>query len=448
MSLILEQSILNSCLTVIGATEEVMAVLKKPDVFSSPDYQKIYAAICELSHKAIETDAIAVNNLLLEKHGNRIGFDKTGIDWLDVLLEITASSDSSTGSLTHYCFLLIQEAMRTSLQRTLAASLTELSRPGADVLEVIDHASKRFEQHHARLLELKAEPFSKALGRVAAEAEEAGKRGDAITGIRTGLNQLDEFLKGLHPATLTILAGRPGIGKTAQLCQMGYNIAYKQQIPTGIFSLEMSSDQLARRFLALDTHYKNAQVLSGMAGFQPLDMGKVYDAVSRIGEAPLYVRDDVYDLDGLRVEIKRMVRKFGVQAVFIDYLQLVEAQAPNRREMTGKVSRGLKLLSKDLKIPVVALAQLSREVDKREDKRPIKSDLKESGDLEQDADNIIFQYRDSYYASADEPVDEDELENIVAKNRNGTTHKQGESIKFWLDLPTNRVADSRPHSFL
>lgn len=450
MSLLLEQTILAQCLTVTGADEEVMAFLKKPDVFSVPDYQKVYAAICEVSRSGIEPDVISVNNLLLEKHGDHSDAAKSGDlsrNWLDVLLDLTSVVDRSTGSLAHHCFLLIEQAMTTAMQRVLTSAIHQLQLPGPDPLKVIESVSTQFERYQGRLLELKGEPFSKSLTRVAREAEEAARRGDAITGIRTGLAQLDHFIKGFHPATLTILAGRPAVGKTAQLCQMAYNIAYGQQIPTAIFSLEMSTDQLARRFLALDTHYKNAQVLSGMAEGQALDMARLFDAAGRIGDAPLFVRDDVYDLDTLKTEVKRLVRKHGIRVVFLDYLQLVEAKAINRREMTGKVSRGLKLLSKDLKIPIVALAQLSRDVDRRDDKRPIKSDLKESGDLEQDADNIIFQYRDSYYANTEDIVPENELENIIAKNRNGSTHRQGESIKFWLDLPTNRVADRNPNHF-
>ncbi|KAB7730122.1 AAA family ATPase [Rudanella paleaurantiibacter] len=450
MSLLLEKTILNQCLTVIGANEEVMAILKKPEIFSVPDYQRVYEAVCTLSRAGTEPDVIAVNNYLLQKYGNHSDMSKTGDlqrNWLDILLELTDFSDRVTGALSHHCFLLIEQAMCASMQRVFVSALTQLQLPGADPLKVMDQVGTQLETYQGRLLELKGEPFSKALERVSKEVEEAGIRGDAITGIRTGLHQLDAYLKGLHPATLTILAGRPAMGKTAQLCQMAYNIAYVQQIPTAIFSLEMSNDQLARRFLAMGTHYKNAEILSGLSADRPLDLQRVFAVADQIGQSPLYVRDDVYDLDSLKTEIKRHVRKHGVRVVFIDYLQLIEAKAPNRREMTGKVSRGLKLLSKDLKIPIVALAQLSRDVDKREDKRPVKSDLKESGDLEQDADNIIFQYRDSYYAEAGSFSRENELENIVAKNRNGSTHKQGESILFWLDLPTNRMADREPSAF-
>ncbi len=435
-----ELQLLSECLTNPGAARQVANVIHKADTFSTPHNRKTYQVMLNLVSNNLETDLISVHNDLQSAHGFLEG-DATG--WMEFLTGLLPESENFTGNIEKSCYYLINESARRVQMGLYSRALADLQVPGSDPLTLMSNVKKQMEAIEGRLSELNEAPFADALHEAVDMAEQAAKTQNPITGIPTGIYGLDMVLKGLHPATLTVMGARPGQGKTAELCQIAYNVAYNDNTPVAIFSLEMKQIQLARRFLSRDTGMKNAQVLSGLDSFnEPVSIMRLRDSAGRLSGAPLHVYDNVFSLDHICAKSTQLVLSHGVKAIFVDYLQLVETEDRDDRARVSRVSRKLKKLSNDLNVPVVALAQLSRDLEKRASKRPMPSDLRDSGTIEQDADNIVFLYCPSYYASHDDndyPIDPELLYNIVAKNRNGSTHNDEEGIQLRYDKATNKI---------
>lgn len=445
----IERHILSTCLVSADAVAEVISILKKPEIFTLSDYQKTYSAIMHLYGENVPIDVISLNNTLEDLNGLRPG---TGEDysnsWLDFLLELSSEQSMHTGSVIHHCYLLIQESLKLNLNKLMGSAMRELQIPGADPMAVMDKLNERIEHWNAQITELKEEPFARAIARVIEKADAASKSESFITGIPSGLRQLDEYTKGFQPANLIVIAGRPAMGKTAEILQILWNVSVIQGVPSAFFSLEMSNEQLAQRVLAMGTQYKNAQIASGRkSNGERIDIGRLQMTGQQVGDAPLFVYEHIYDLSQLKAKIRHIVRAEGVKVVAIDYLELIETEDKDTRIRVNRITRGLKLLSKELGITIILLAQLSRAVEQRATKRPQMSDLKESGNIEQDADIIIFLLRPAYYFSQDEngqPTDQHLIQNIIAKNRNGSTHSDQEAINLWCDLSTNTVLNQAP----
>ena len=306
-----------------------------------------------------------------------------------------------------------------------------------------------------------AKSFGMAAKEALKQAQRAMNSGRGLSGRTTGLATIDEKTAGLHDSDLVILAGRPGMGKTSLVTNIAFNTAYehlKRQrdggpdsggCPVAFFSLEMSADQLATRILSEQAEISSENLRSGdiggAAGFQRLS-----EASQRLADLPLYIDDTpALTIDGLLMRARRLKRKKDIGLVVVDYLQLLQGSArskDNRVNEISEISRGLKTLAKDLGVPVIALSQLSRAVEQREDKKPQLADLRESGSIEQDADMVWFIYREDYYVASREPkrpLETDEAkvheahaswaaemervfglaELIVAKQRHGSTGK-------------------------
>jgi replicative DNA helicase len=304
------------------------------------------------------------------------------------------------------------------------------------------------------------EPFGDILARAVEAAGKALERDTPLTGVTSGLAEIDKMMGGLQPSDLIVLAGRPGMGKTALATNMAFNAATaylrkngKEGAVVGFFSMEMSSDQLAVRILSEVAEIPSEKIRKG--DMKRADFPGVVEAANLIRQTPFFVDDTAgVSISTLRTRALRLKRQHNLGMLVVDYIQLMSAgttkKNENRVQEISEITRGLKILAKDLSIPVIALSQLSRQVENREDKRPQLSDLRESGSIEQDADVVMFVYREAYYLSKGEPPEGtpehqdwmaamDRVHNvaevIVAKQRHGPTgtrrlHFEGQYTKF------------------
>ena len=321
--------------------------------------------------------------------------------------------------------------------------------------------------------------FSSSLSTAVKRIESAYKRDGNMVGVPTGLTDLDKLLGGFHPSDLVIIAGRPGMGKTALATNLGYNAAksFKEEpnkndinkvvsgARVGFFSLEMSAEQLATRILAEKTGVSSEKLRRGEVSND--DFGKIVQASQEIEALPFYI-DDTPELTvpSLRARSRRLKRQNGLDLIIVDYLQLMRPTSSrrlnNRVQEVTEITMGLKALAKELNVPVVALSQLSRAVEQREDKRPQLSDLRESGSIEQDADVVMFVYREQYYLARQQPTEgtiehqewqeqmarvHNVAETIVAKQRHGPTGKISlyfnEFLTQFADLDTQHDASTQ-----
>lgn len=274
---------------------------------------------------------------------------------------------------------------------------------------------------------------------------------DELTGVPTDFYELDAMLNGLQKSDLIILAARPAMGKTAFALNIAQNVALKAKVPVAIFSLEMSKGQLMQRMLCSEAEIDSQRVKTG--NMQSKDWEKLATAMNAFAQAPIYIDDTSgCTLTDIRAKCRRLkMQEKDLGLILIDYLQLMESSGKeDRMQQISAISRGLKILAKELDVPVIALSQLSRAVESRTDKRPMLSDLRESGSIEQDADIVMFIYRDEYYRKTDEGEEEiaakaqskGESEIIIAKHRNGSVGTvkllfQGNITKFKNPIKTD-----------
>ncbi|MGL5719764.1 MAG: replicative DNA helicase [Alphaproteobacteria bacterium] len=313
--------------------------------------------------------------------------------------------------------------------------------------------------------------FSNALAEAVQTAQTAFKRDSHVVGVTTGFEDLDKQLGGFHPSDLVILAGRPSMGKTALATNIAFNAALAslrgkegEGARVAFFSLEMSSEQLAMRLLGQETGIPSDRIRRGAISQE--DFPKFVDVSRQLGHLPLYIDDTpALTIAGLRTRARRLQRQQGLGLIVIDYLQLLSStrtSSENRVQELSEITRGLKTLAKELEVPVLALSQLSRAVEQREDKRPQLSDLRESGSIEQDADVVLFVYREEYYESRKKPQEGTEkmeawqqqmaglhnrAEVVIAKQRHGPIgsiylHFEGKLTKFSNLISNDRV----PHA--
>ena len=274
---------------------------------------------------------------------------------------------------------------------------------------------------------------------------------DELTGVPTDFYELDAILNGLQKSDLIILAARPAMGKTAFALNIAQNVALKAKVPVAIFSLEMSKDQLMQRMLCSEAEIDSQRVKTG--NMQSKDWEKLATAMNSFAQAPIYIDDTSgCTLTDIRAKCRRLkMQEKDLGLILIDYLQLMESSGKeDRMQQISAISRGLKILAKELDVPVIALSQLSRAVESRTDKRPMLSDLRESGSIEQDADIVMFIYSDEYYRKAEDGEEEiavkaqskGESEIIIAKHRNGSVGTvkllfQGNITKFKNPIKTD-----------
>jgi replicative DNA helicase len=442
-----EQALLGAILVDNRALEAVSTLLKA-EHFYDPLHQRLYEAMTA----AFERGGMVVTPLTLHAAlKSDPGLQEVGGH---AYLAGLAQAAPALPNVRDLAKILADHALRRSLIRigediVNTAYEAPTDRPPKAQIEDAEKALYRVAET-SRFGEGPID-FSESLRRAVEKAEQAQLRGSKISGVTTGFTDIDSLLGGLQPSDLLIIAGRPGMGKTALAVNMAFNasreyaqdVAAGEELPRGapilFFSLEMAAQQLSARVLAERTEIEMWKIRSGR--FSESEWEKFVLTMQELASIPLYIDDTGgISIAQIAARSRRMKREKKIGAIFIDYLQLVEPsrRAENRVQEITEVTKGLKALAKELNVPVIALSQLSRGVDARDDKRPVLSDLRESGSIEQDADVVMFVFREEYYLKSREPepgstehakwLEKCErvyrrAEVLVEKHRHGATNK-------------------------
>ncbi|MBW1842235.1 MAG: replicative DNA helicase [Deltaproteobacteria bacterium] len=411
-----EESLISAVLIDNDTLLDVLEILS-PDDFYRTAHQKIFSGISDLFSRNEPSDLVTLTNILRER--NQLE-DIGGATYLARLVDTVPLAVNAQ----HYAKIIHDKASLRRLIEKVNLIARKCFEDRGDVDDVIDYAESAIfeisEQKHRQSFY----PISKIIDSNIKTIEEHEKNKSLVTGVPTGYSELDRLTSGLQKSDLIILAARPSMGKTALSLNIARNAAIEGNVPTAIFSLEMSKEQLSMRMLCSEARVDLSRL---RGGFMNQDNWiRITDAASRFFNAPIYI-DDSADISALsiRAKARRLKMEKDLGLIIIDYLQLMRGHArTERRDLEiSEISRSLKALAKELNIPVMALSQLNRKLEERSDKRPQLSDLRESGALEQDADVVAFIYRDEMYNKEENNPNKGKAEIILSKQRNGPTGK-------------------------
>ncbi len=414
-----EEAVIGSILIDPSVVNDVMEIVSSDD-FYFPKNRLVFWAIEKLFDEGEPIDVISVAEKLKEEGKlEEVGGELEIAKYADVV--------PTSAHAEHYAKIVRDKSILRSLINA-ASRIAETASEEGDVDEILDEAERlifeiaesRTTKTYTHIKEVMHTVFEE-LEAIQERAEEIDLSGGVlVTGIPTGFSELDKLTTGFHKSDLVIIAARPSVGKTAFALSIARNMAVKYSVPVGIFSLEMSAEQLAQRLLAMEARVDLHKLRTGM--FTSDEWDRLTVATEKVYKSPIVV-DDEPSLDPrtLRAKARRMKKEFGIDVIFVDYLQLMHLKKgrESRQQEISEISRSLKLLARELDVVVVALSQLSRAVEQREDKRPRLSDLRESGAIEQDADTVIFIYREEYYKKTERVHQPHEAEIIIGKQRNG-----------------------------
>ena len=413
-----EEAILGAILVSPVCMNKIVEHLR-PESFYKPAHRYVYEAMLQLYNNSDKIDIVSVSDVLninqkLELVGGR------------AFINDLSYKTITTTNVEYYAKIVQEKAIK----RSLINAGSEIISTGYDLnpieesLElaeklVYDIASQKASQALSPIKDLVYESYAKI--------EERYNNKDKLTGAPTAFYDLDAMMNGLQKSDLIILAARPAMGKTSFALNIAQNVALKANIPVAIFSLEMSKEQLVQRLLCSEAEVDTQRLKTG--NMQAKDWEKLAVAMDAFSQAPIYIDDTAgCTITDLRAKCRRLaMAEKNLGLIVIDYLQLIEGSGrEDRMQQISSISRGLKILAKELNVPILSLSQLSRAVEGRTDKRPMLSDLRESGSIEQDADIVMFIYRDEYYKNANEDeemaekaANKGEAEIIIAKHRNG-----------------------------
>ena len=414
-----EEAVLGSILLVSDSIISVMEFLT-PEDFYRVSHQLIFAAMIELNQNNIDIDAITVSEILRQKNQmENIGGEVTLIELLDKV--------PTAANVEYYTQIVLEKSTRRKLIKTSTNIVKTAYQEDEPIANVLDTAEKDILSVSEGRNKAGFIPISTVLRTAYESLEERAKNNGEVTGIATGYIGLDRMTSGLHADELIILAARPSVGKTAFVLNIAKNVAVNLNETVAIFSLEMGAESLVERIICSHASINAGHLKTGK--LTPEEYTQYFVATGALSEAPIFIDDT----PGIRVaEIRAKCRRLkqernNLGLIVIDYLQLIEGNGKeSRQQEVSEISRNLKKLAKELKVPVIALSQLSRGVEQRQDKRPIMSDIRESGSIEQDADIVAFLYRDDYYRQEPDEnghVPEVEpnstIEVIIEKNRSG-----------------------------
>ncbi len=409
-----EQAVLGAILLDKDALITVVDILAADDFYRS-NHQIIYKTMLELSESGEPIDLITITANLQNK---KILDEAGGVAYLTDL-----ANTVPTAANVEYYAKIVEEK---SILRRLIRAATEIASTGylgsENVQEVISDAEKRIlelsqKKHHDHFIPIK-NVLLETLDRIEFLHSNKGE----ITGIPSGFTDLDKMTSGFQRSDLIILAARPSVGKTAFALNVAQNVAARAKQTVAIFSLEMAASQLVQRMISAEGNIDAHKLRTGQ--MDENDWKKLTMAMTTLSEAPIYIDDTpgitVYDI---RAKARRLKAEEGLGLILIDYLQLIHGRgkSDNRQQEISEISRHLKGIARELEVPVIALSQLSRAVEQRQDKRPMLSDIRESGSIEQDADIVAFLYREDYYDRETEK--KDIIEIIIGKQRNGPVGK-------------------------
>lgn len=404
-----ERSLISSILLDREALIKAAEIIDADD-FYDPSNKIIYSACLELFEQASAVDIVTVKSFLNKNDQlTKVG----GTKYLSELVSILPL----TTNVEYYAKIIREDALRRKVISTssdLVGLVLDESRKIEDILNEIEK----------RIFAISQKSKSKAFVHIknvlmesTERLEQAATDPEKIRGISTGFNGLNNILTGLHGGDLIIIAARPSVGKSSLMLEIARTIAVDIKKKVALFSLEMGQDQIADRLVSLQ----------GRINLMDIRMGNppksYYDAINDLYEADIFIDDTPgLHISELRSKCRKLDLEYGVDAVFVDYLQLLRGSAKDNRALeVTEISQSLKNIARELKVPVIALAQLNRSVEARNDRRPQLSDLRESGSIEQDADIVMFIHREAMYNRDLEGADKEKAEIIIAKHRNGAT---------------------------
>ncbi len=398
-----EQAVIGSILVSNDIFDEISTIISSI-IFYDPMHQKIYEAIESLIYKGMLANPITLKNYFED--------EKDDLNVPEYLVKITKFSTSVRQAIEYskiiYDMFVRRELIKISEQTIDSAKLNELDTNGQNIIEnserlLFDLAEKG--SFNSSLIK-----FDEAMKQTIEMASAAYKNEEGIVGVPTGLRDLDDKLGGLHQSDLIIIAGRPSMGKTSLATNIAFNAAQKLQdsgkkSSIAFFSLEMSSEQLSTRIISEQARISSNDIRRGRISDEQFD--KFLETSKNISELPLYIDETpAISIAAMSNRARRIKRLFGLDMIVVDYIQLMRGTTYNkdgRVQEISQITQGLKAIAKELSVPVVALSQLSRQVEQRDDHKPQLADLRESGSIEQDADVVMFVYREGYYLQRKEP---------------------------------------------
>ncbi len=410
-----EQSVIGGILLDNQALNSVLEILDA-DAFYSEAHRKIFAAIVELYDKNEPSDLITLSNILKSKNQ----LDQTGgVSYLSSL----ADNVPSAANISHYSKIVKEKAILRRLIGTATEILNKSYNSAADIDTVLDEAEHAIFEISENKIRPAFSPFKDIIKESVKTIEKLYERKELVTGVPTGYEKIDDITSGLQKSDLIIIAGRPSMGKTALALNIAQYAALEANTPVAIFSLEMSKEQLALRMLSAEARVDSQRIRRGFLG--EADWPRLIAAAGRLSEAQIFI-DDSSAISALEMKAKarRLKSEVDLGLIILDYLQLMRSgsyRETSREQEISEISRSLKALAKELRVPVIALSQLNRKLEDRTNKRPQMADLRDSGAIEQDADLIAFIYRDEVYDKSEENPEKGMAEIIIGKQRNGPT---------------------------
>ncbi|XVV12758.1 replicative DNA helicase [Actinoplanes sp. CA-131856] len=427
-----EQGVLGGMLLSKDAIADVVEILKTND-FYRPVHSTIYDVILDLYGRGEPADALTVAAALADSGDlQRIG----GVPYLHTLIE----SVPTAANASYYARIVMERAILRRLVNA-GTKIVQLGygangNGGRDVDDIVDLAQQAIYDVTEKRTSEDFASIGDMLQPTVDEIEAIGAAGGGMAGIPTGFSDLDRLLNGLHPGQLIIVAGRPGLGKSTASMDFARNAAIRSNCASAIFSLEMSKIEMVMRLLSAEARVPLHVLRSGQLTDD--DWAKLARRMGEISEAPIFVDDTPnMNLMEIRAKARRLKQRHNLKLLVIDYLQLMSSpkKTESRQQEVSELSRGLKLLAKEIECPVIGVSQLNRGPEQRTDKRPQLSDLRESGSIEQDADVVILLHRDDYYDKESPRAGEADF--IVAKHRNGPT----DTVTVAAQLHLSRFVD-------
>jgi replicative DNA helicase len=414
----LEEAVLGALMLDNEALSDTIDILK-PEYFYKIEHQKIFDSIIVLFNESKPVDILTIIEQL-KKSGEleNIG----GAFYITQLTNNVASSANTE----YHARIIVEKFIQRSLIQISSSIIKDSFDETIDVFDLLSNAEQELFSVTEGSLRKSYSKMSELISSAINNIEELKNKEDGLSGVPSGFSRLDRVTSGWQKSDLVIIAARPGMGKTALALSMCRNIAINHKTPIGIFSLEMSTDQLVNRLISSESEIPSNKLRKG--NLAEYEFVQLHEKIKDLAEAPIYI-DDTPGLSvfELRAKARRLVKNHGVKIIIVDYLQLMTAggnKIGNREQEISTISRSLKGIAKELKIPVIALSQVNRGVESRTStsKRPILADLRESGAIEQDADIVTFIYRPEYYKiyeweNADDSRGQAEI--IIAKHRNG-----------------------------
>lgn len=412
-----EQAVLASMFLSKYALQKCIEDLSK-ELFYLDSHAKIFEVIKDLSENNRAVDITTVTDELNKrKILNQVG----GVEYLSEVI----NSIASPANIDDYVSIVEEKAIRRKLIETSLEIESSGYNSEDSLNDLLDNAEKKMLNVVKTRKGTEFRNIRDVITKAQSNLEKLSESGGAVTGLITGFDAIDDLTSGLHESELIIIAARPAMGKTAFALNLVTNVAIKNNKTVALFNMEMPAEQLANRMFSAEGQIDGYKLSTG--NMMKSDWSKLDQAISRLSDAKIFIDDTPgMTISEIRAKCRRLASSEGdLGLVVIDYLQLISGSAKyagNRQQEIAEISRSLKTLAMELKIPIVALAQLSRSVESREDKRPLLSDLRESGSIEQDADIVAFLYRDDYYTKKIDYEDgSSNSEFIVAKHRNGAT---------------------------